>query len=80
MNEGFEENPVQRLFYQEYLERILKIFEEKSDAEHIENGKNMALEILIFCSRQQMYFYWEEKNSKSLVIGMNLRIIWFHWI
>ncbi len=54
MNESVDDNPVQRLFYQEYLGKLLKIFDDKSEAENIENGKTMALDILIFCARQQM--------------------------
>jgi len=54
VNENLDDNTLQKLFYQEYLERILNIFDERSEFEHIENGKNMAMEILVFCSRQQM--------------------------
>jgi len=49
-----EENKLQKLFYEHYLEKIIQIFESFSNEEYIESGQSVALDLLIYCAKQQL--------------------------
>lgn len=49
-----DENPLQGLFYEKFLIKLIEVFDKPSNEEKIKNAKSVVLDLLIYCAKQQM--------------------------
>lgn len=49
-----EENPIQMLFYEKFMMKLLETFDKPSNEERLNNAKSVVIDLLIYCAKQQM--------------------------